>query len=51
LWGMENVLITPHVAAASPHIAERHTETLLENIRRYVAGEEFLTPADKKKWF
>ncbi len=51
LWGMENVLITPHVAAASPRIAERHTETLLENIRRYVRGEEFLTPADKQKWF
>ncbi len=51
LWGMENVLITPHVAAASPRIAERHTETLLENVRRYVNGEEFLTPADKRKWF
>lgn len=51
LWGMENVLITPHVAAASPRIAERHTETLLENIRRYIDGEEFLTPADKEKWY
>ena len=30
LWQMPNVIITPHVAAASPHIAERHLETLLE---------------------
>ncbi len=51
LWAMPNVLITPHVAAASPRIAERHTETLLENIRRYVRGDELLTTADKQKWF
>jgi len=51
LWGIENVIITPHVAAASPRIAERHTETLLENIRRYIAGDELLTPVDKRQWF
>ncbi len=28
LWDFENVLITPHVAAASPRIAERHLATL-----------------------
>ncbi|HUQ71896.1 MAG TPA: D-2-hydroxyacid dehydrogenase, partial [Planctomycetaceae bacterium] len=39
LWRMENVIITPHVAAASPRIAERHLETLLENVRRFVNGE------------
>ena len=51
LWKMENVIVTPHVAAASPRISERHTETLLENIRRFVAGEDSLTPVDKHKWF
>ncbi|WP_437202601.1 D-2-hydroxyacid dehydrogenase [Planctomicrobium sp. SH664] len=51
LWKMENVLITPHVAAASPRIAERHLATLLENIRRFVKKEPFLTPADKRKWY
>ncbi len=30
LWGMANVIITPHTAAASPRIAERHLETLLD---------------------
>ena len=34
---MENV-ITPHIAAASSRIAERHLETLLDNIRRFVGG-------------
>lgn len=51
LWRMENVILTPHVAAASPHIAERHLETFLENIRRYLAGKPFLTPVDKAHWF
>jgi phosphoglycerate dehydrogenase-like enzyme len=51
LWTMENVIITPHVAAATTHIAERHLATLLENIRRFVAGEEPLTLVDKRKWY
>lgn len=51
LWAMENVIITPHVAGASPRIAERHTETLLENIRRFLAGEEPATLVDKRRWF
>ena len=51
LWRMENVLITPHVAAASPRIAERHLETLLENIRRFVRGQEPATLVDKRRWF
>jgi len=51
LWQMENVIITPHVAAASPRIAERHTETLLENIRQFAAGNDPLTLVDKKRWY
>ena len=51
LWRMENVIITPHVAAASPRIAERHLETLLTNIHRFVAGEELLNPVIKASWF
>lgn len=51
LWQMPNVIITPHVAAASPHIAERHLETLLENIRRFVKGEPPTTLVDKYKWY
>lgn len=51
LWQMPNVIITPHVAAASPRIAERHLETLLENIRRFVRGEPPATVVDKRKWY
>lgn len=51
LWGMPNVLITPHIAAASPRIAQRHLETLLENIRLFVQGKEPITLVDKQRWF
>ena len=51
LWAMPNVLITPHIAAASTHIAARHTQTLLENIRLFVAGKDPTTLVDKRKWF
>jgi phosphoglycerate dehydrogenase-like enzyme len=51
LWRMEQVLITPHVAAASPRIAERHLATLLENVRRFVNDEPLLTVVDKREWY
>ena len=51
LWRLENVLLTPHIAAASPRIAERHLATLLENVVCYVAGEDLVTVADKTRWF
>jgi phosphoglycerate dehydrogenase-like enzyme len=51
LWRMDNVIITPHVAGTSPRIAERHLETLLENIRRFIAGQPPATLVDKRRWF
>lgn len=51
LWRMPNVIITPHVAAASTHVAVRHLETLLENIRRFQRGEPPATIVDKTKWY
>lgn len=51
LWEMENVIITPHVAAASVRVPERHTQTLLENIRRFAAEEPLLNIVDKQQWF
>jgi phosphoglycerate dehydrogenase-like enzyme len=51
LWRMENVILTPHVAAASPRIAERHLAVLLENIRRFASGDELINLVDKRRWF
>ena len=51
LWQMPNVIITPHVAAASPRISERHLATLLENVRLFAAGKTPATLVDKRRWF
>jgi phosphoglycerate dehydrogenase-like enzyme len=51
LWRMENVIITPHVAGASPRIAERHLSVLLDNVGRFVRGAPLVNVADKAAWF
>jgi phosphoglycerate dehydrogenase-like enzyme len=51
LWRMENVIITPHCAAASPRVPERHLETLLDNLRRFVAALPLRNVVDKTQWF
>jgi len=50
LWQMANVIITPHCAAASLRVPERHEQTLLENLRRFVLGEPLLNVVDKRMW-
>ncbi|AQZ49946.1 D-2-hydroxyacid dehydrogenase [Martelella mediterranea] len=42
IWDAPNVLITPHMTPALPDRARRVIEILLENIRRYRAGEPML---------
>jgi phosphoglycerate dehydrogenase-like enzyme len=51
LWGMDNVIITPHVAGFGPHIGERRQQVLFENIRRFLANQPLLNPVDKARWF
>jgi phosphoglycerate dehydrogenase-like enzyme len=51
LWGMEGVIITPHVAGCSPRIAERHLAIVLENARRFARGEPLINVADKRRWY
>jgi phosphoglycerate dehydrogenase-like enzyme len=51
LWDFENVILTPHVAACSIHLAERHLATLLDNLRRYVAGQPLANKVNKHEWF
>ncbi len=38
LWQMEQVLISPHIAGASPHYLERALEIFADNLNRYLEG-------------
>ncbi len=51
LWDMENVIISPHIAAATPCYDERATDLFAENLRRYLAGEELLNVVDRKRGY
>lgn len=51
LWRMENVILTPHVAADNPHVPQRRIDTLVDNLRRYLAGEEPRNIVDKRRLF
>jgi phosphoglycerate dehydrogenase-like enzyme len=47
LWRLPNVLVTPHVSATSRGFWRRQTALILENVRRYLAGEPLLNVVDK----
>lgn len=51
LWQMPNVIVTPHVAAFSARIPERHLQFALDNIGRFARGEPVENVVDKSQWF
>ena len=51
LWGMPNVILTPHPAGFGPYLDDRRAEVLVDNARRFAAGEPLRNVVDKKNWF
>ncbi len=51
LWDMDNVIITPHAAGGSQHRMRRITEFFLDNLERYLKGEELKNVVDKQLGF
>jgi hypothetical protein len=51
LWAMRNVLITPHVAILGTPYRQKWEAILLENCRRFAAGQPLLNVVDKEKWY
>ena len=48
LWGMANVVITPHAAGVAELTSERWWALYKENIRRFGAGEPLLNTVNKR---
>jgi len=46
LWSARNVLITPHVSAATGVTTERRVMVFLNLLKRYLAGEELYNYVD-----
>ena len=51
LWTTPGVLLTPHVAGYGPYLDERRYEIILDNCRRFLAGQPLRNLVDKARWF
>jgi phosphoglycerate dehydrogenase-like enzyme len=51
LWGLENALLSPHVAGFTPRYDERAAALFARNLARYLAGEPLLNLVDKSKGY
>jgi phosphoglycerate dehydrogenase-like enzyme len=51
LWGMPNVLLTPHMAGYGPHLNERRLQIVQDNCRAFANGEPLRNVVDKANWF
>jgi phosphoglycerate dehydrogenase-like enzyme len=51
LWHLPNVIITPHVSAETAVSAELRNLVLVENLRRYAAGEPLISVVDIERGY
>ena len=51
LWTAPNVLLTPHTAGYGPHLDDRRLAIILDNCRRFAAGEPLRNVVDKASWY
>lgn len=50
-WSLDNVLITPHTAAVTEKLWERHYELIVENLNRLLADKPLLNEVDKRRGY
>ena len=51
LWDEPDAILTPHVAAAHPVIAERHLRLLCDNLARFAERRPLRNVVDKAAWY
>ena len=50
-WSLDNVLITPHTAAVTDQLWERHYLHIAENLQRFLHGQPLLNQVDKNRGY
>jgi phosphoglycerate dehydrogenase-like enzyme len=50
-WSLDNLLITPHTAAVTERLWDRHYKLIAENMKRFLAGERLLNEVDKSRGY
>lgn len=50
-WSLDNLLITPHTAAVTDKLWDRHYDLIVENMNRYLEGRQLLYEVDKRKGY
>jgi phosphoglycerate dehydrogenase-like enzyme len=51
LWTAPNTILTPHVAAEGPNLEPARQAVIIENARRFAAGEPLMNLVDKSEWY
>ncbi len=51
LWGLENALLSPHVAGFTPRYDERAVTLFAQNLARYLSGQPLLNLVDKTQGY
>jgi phosphoglycerate dehydrogenase-like enzyme len=51
LWGLDNLLITPHTGSLTDKLWQRHYELFSDNLRRYLAREPLRFVVNKHKGY
>jgi phosphoglycerate dehydrogenase-like enzyme len=51
LWHLPNLIITPHVSAETPFADQQRNAVVVENLRRYAAGEPMLSVVDVERGY
>jgi phosphoglycerate dehydrogenase-like enzyme len=51
LWGLENVIVTPHISGGTPRYMERAVGLFCDNLRRYLAGDALRNIVDPARGY
>jgi phosphoglycerate dehydrogenase-like enzyme len=51
LWGLDNVIVTPHISGGTPRYMERAMALFCDNLRRYLADEPLRNVVDPARGY